>query len=249
MARQASIGEWYCPRCGGTGRPVGPTHEDWCLLCGGRGTVKWDPDKQQSGEINPLDIATDGRLWAIGLRNMAAAAVLVVIVGGLFLAVMITSTWLQMGSGPMRAVAEILPESLVARTAEGQGSPWVVGLLAFAPFLVVAVVATVAARRQARTGRGMTTLAWTLGRATAVVVGLATAITLAAVATGADLTPPGEGDSYVGVSSDLPEGFTGPVLLTDTWWALAFVTGVVVVWAWWSQWRLGKRAARRARET
>lgn len=186
MARQASIGEWYCPRCGGTGRPVGPTHEDWCLLCGGRGTVKWDPDKQQSGEINPL--------------------------------------------------------------AEGQGSPWVVGLLAFAPFLVV-TVATVAACRQARTGRGMPTLAWTLGRATAVVVGLATAITLAAVATGADLTPPGEGDSYVGVSSDLPEGFTGPVLLTDTWWALAFVTGVVVVWAWWSQWRLGKRAARRARET
>ncbi|WP_192796589.1 hypothetical protein [Serinicoccus kebangsaanensis] len=244
MAKQASIGEWYCPGCGGSGRPVGDTHEQWCMVCGGRGTVNWDPDKQQSGEINPLDIATDGRLWAIGVRNMAAAAVLLVIVGGLGLAVMITSTWLQVGSGPLRGLAEILPESLVARTPEGQGRPWVVGLLVFAPFLVAAVVATVAARREARTGRGMQTLAWTLGRATAVVIGLATAVTLAAIATGADLTPPGDADSYVGVGSGVPEGFAGPVLRTDTWWAFAVVAGVVVVWAWWSQWRLGRRARR-----
>lgn len=244
MAKQATLGQWYCPGCGGSGRPVGDSNQQWCQICDGRGTVNFDPDRRRSGEINPLDIATDGRLWAIGLRNMVAAAVLLVIVGGLALAVMVTSTWLQVGSGPLRGLAEILPESLVARTADGQGRPWVVGLIVFAPFLGAAVLATLAARREARTGRGMQTLAWTLGRATAVVIGLATAVTLAGIATGADLTPPVEADSYIGVGSGVPEGFTGTVLRTDTWWAFALVAGVVLVWALWSRHRLGRRAGR-----
>lgn len=244
MAKQAILGEWYCPGCGGSGRPVGDSNQQWCQICDGRGTVNFDPDRRRPGEINPLDIATDGRLWAIGLRNMVAAAVLLVIVGGLALAVMVTSTWLQVGSGPLRGLAEILPESLVARTADGQGRPWVVGLIVFAPFLVAAVLATLAARREARTGRGMQTLAWTLGRATAVVIGLATAVTLAGIATGADLTPPVEADSYIGVGFGVPEGFTGAVLRTDTWWAFALVAEVVLVWALWSRHRLGRRAGR-----
>lgn len=246
MARQSSIGEWYCPACGGSGRGLGEYSDRWCQTCNGRGTVDWDPDKVKPPGENPLDLATDRRLWAVGFRNTGIAIALLAILAGLAAAVMITSTWLMAATPTLRSLAEILPEALVARTDGAGGAPWAVFAITTVLPLALFITTTALARRAARARRRGAVFGWTTLRAAATVFGLGLAVVFSGIASGADLGPPeAPADTYIGLGSQMPEGFDGQVLRTDSAWALACVAGVVLLWGAFSAWRIHRKNSSR----
>ncbi|MBG6084419.1 hypothetical protein [Zhihengliuella flava] len=233
MARQTALGEWACP-C--TDRGLQATLS--CPTCGGRGYLNYNPHTVAAPGVNPLNIATDGRLWAIGLRNTAVALCLLIIAAGLLGAVMIVSTWWMAAPGLLRSAAQTLPASWVARTPDDSGAPWVIFALLAALALVVFLLLTRPARRaSSRFGR----LGWTTTRALLTVLALGLAVAVAGIAAGADLAEPATTGTYLGLSAQAPTGFTGQVLPTDSLWALGWVTGVVLLWGGFSAWRLHRR--------
>lgn len=241
MAKQATIGEWYCPACHGTGQRHGAAGESyqWCAMCGGRGTVGFDPDTRGTGGGGP---GITGQDWVDGGRNIWTAGRWLAILLAVGFAAMVASTWVQLATPVLRPVLEVLPASLVSRDGDG-GSPVVLFVLVAVVVVGAFFVVSRLRRRALSSGATGAAYGWGLLRAGVAVLGFAVAITVAGIAAGADLEDQrAAGDTlWVADSSQVPEGYDGTVHRTDRPWAFGLVLGVIGVWGMVGTWRLARR--------
>ncbi|PRA13730.1 hypothetical protein CQ010_04040 [Arthrobacter sp. MYb211] len=187
----------------------------------------------------------------MGLRNLAIAIGIAACILGLFLTVGIVSTWLQAATGVLRPLLEVLPESMVARSIDGEGgSPWIVAALNLVVPIGLVIWMSVLARRAIQSSQRLKALGLLVLRAVAAVFFIALSMMLAAIAAGSDLRGNGSEapDTYIGLSAQVPNGFAGTVIRTDTVWAMVLVLVVVLLLGAFSYWRLSHRInANRAR--
>lgn len=132
-----------CPRCRGF-RRIGVSPDDpnarLCDLCGGAGWV--GPDQIPPGPER-AELFAPGEAWAltkVGARNIATALFWLVVVALPIATVVIVVTWWSAAHDQIRPLLELLPESVVARSAEGSGQPWAVAGAVLVPTAVAVFV-------------------------------------------------------------------------------------------------------------
>lgn len=181
-----------CPRCRGFGR-IGNSPDDpnarLCDLCGG---ARWlDPDQVPRGAEQP-ELFGPGEAWVltkVGARNIVTALFWLVMIALPIATVVIVVTWWSAAHEQIRPVLEILPESVVTRTADDTGQPWpVAGVLVAATAIGVFLLSRARRRALARTIQPrLDAYGLALARAAVLVGGLGLAATAGPIADGADL--------------------------------------------------------------
>lgn len=205
-----------CPRCHGYGR-IGNSPSDpnsrMCDLCRGRGW--FDHGAVPTGPAAPGPFSP-GEAWALtrlGARSSLTALFALVVVALPIVTVVIVVTWWSASHEMLRSLLEVLPASVVARSADGSGQPWMVGGIVVVVTAVVAAVLSRARRRALAASVRPRLDAHGLGlaRAVALVAGIGLAATAGPIADGADLRTD-------------PTVFASP-------WHIAFVLALVLTYA------------------
>ena len=181
-----------------------------CAKCGGSG--RWVPDPSFGCALMTMLV----------LAVLAAPVVVVVVV---------VSWWVPLG-GAVRTVLEtVVPGDVVARTPAETGQPWVAAGVVAATVLVVAVVLSVARRRQVQNlgSGGSLVIAHVLGLARVVVLmgGLGLVLVSYGISAGNDLR------------WERPDVY-------HEWWQIALVVAVALAWAFLGTGRLVVKRTRRS---
>ncbi|MFK5688232.1 hypothetical protein ACI3EY_01095 [Ornithinimicrobium sp. LYQ92] len=204
---------YFCPHCK-TPNPDPYPGATTCVQCA---------KDMLSSSSGREDVSTFGCV----LSSLLVLAVLAAPVVSL---VTVTSWWTVI-AGPLRSLLELLPSSVVARTADGPGSPYLVGSVTAASVLAVAVWLSVLRRTAVRSwlagGSRMPAVGLGVLRAAVLVAGAPLALVVALIAAGADLQPDAGAD------------------VLSAWWQIGAVVLVVLVWGFLGTTRLSARMATR----
>lgn len=181
-----------CPRCRGF-RRIGVSPDDpnsrLCDLCGGAG---WLDPGQVPRPPSPPELFAPGEAWAltkIGARNIVAGLFWLVVIALPIATVAIVISWWSVANDPLRSILELLPESLVTRSADTHGQPWAMAGVVLVVTAIGAYLLSRARRRAlARTIKPRLD-AYGLGLARAVVIvgGIGLAGNVGPIADGSDL--------------------------------------------------------------
>lgn len=204
---------YFCPHCQ-TPNPDPYPGATTCVQCA---------RNMLSSSSGKDDVSTFGCV----LSSMLILAVLAAPVVSL---VTVTSWWTAI-AGPLRRLLELLPSSVVARTEDGPGSPYLVGSVVAASVLVVAIWLSVLRRTAVRSwlagGGRMAAVGLGVLRAVVLVGGPPLALVVALIAAGVDLQPDAGAD------------------VLSAWWQIGAVVLVVLAWGFLGTARLSARMASR----
>lgn len=204
---------FFCPHCG-TPNPEPYPGATSCVHC-----AKNMLGSSSSGPEAPMFGCVMSMLLILAVLAAPVVSLLTV-----------TSWWTAV-AGPLRDLLEILPGTVVARTADGAGSPYVVGAVGVGATLVVALWLSVVRRGAVRSwlagGSRLPAVGAGVVRAGVLVAGIPLALVLALIAAGADLRSGAEAE-----------------VLSD-WWQIGAVVLVVLAWGYLGTARLSTRMARR----